>query len=93
MNIELGKLTILGFVQITGIHICVITYFINIGINIFLVKYNNRKVSDVIYGILLYSVFILTWIPINLISICSKENKWEQIIHTRSIGIKDIIKE
>lgn len=93
MKVELGTLTILGFVQITGIHICVITYLINIGINMFLVKYNKRKVSDVIYGIFLYSLFILTWIPINFISICSKEKKWEQIIHTRSIEIKDIIKE
>ena len=93
MKVELGTLTLLGLVQITGIHICAITYLINIGINIFLVKYNKRKVSDVILGILLYSVFILTWIPINFISIFSKEKKWEQIIHTRSIGIKDIINE
>ena len=93
MKAELGKLTILGLVQITGIHICIITYLINIGINIFLVKYNKRKVVDVIYGILLYSIFILTWIPINFISIFSKEKKWEQIVHTRRIGIKDIIEE
>lgn len=93
MKVELGTLNLLGLVQITGIHICVITYLINIGINIFLVKYNKRKISDVIYGILLYTLFILTWIPINFISIFSKEKKWEQIIHTRSIDIKDIIKE
>lgn len=91
MQVELGTFIILGFVEITGIHICIITYLINIGINIFLVKYNERKVFDVIYGIILYSFFILTWIPINFISVFSKEKKWEQIVHTRSIGIEEII--
>lgn len=93
MKVELDRLTLLGLVQITGIHLCVITYIINVGINMFLVKYNKRKISDVIYGILLYSLFILTWIPINVISIFSKEAKWEQIHHTRSMGIGDIIKD
>ena len=93
MKVELGKLTLLGLVQLTGIHICIITYLINVLINIFLVKYNKRKIFDVIYGILLYSFFIMTWIPINFISIVSKENKWEQIAHTRSIGIKEIVEE
>ncbi|MBQ8044258.1 MAG: glycosyltransferase family 2 protein [Clostridia bacterium] len=93
MKIELGTLTLLGLVQITGIHICVITYITNILINIFVVKYNKRKILRMLSGILLYSFFILTWIPINFISIVSKEKKWEQIIHTRSIGIEDIINE
>lgn len=93
MKLELGSLTLLGMIKITGIHICAITYLINILINIFLVKYNKRKISDVIYGILLYSFFMITWLPINVISIFSNEKKWEQIVHTRSIEIKDIVKE
>lgn len=91
MELNIGTLTVLGFLQITGTHIVIITYLISILINTFLVKYNKRKMSDVIYGILFYSFFMITWLPINVISIFSKEKSWEQIEHTKSISIKDII--
>lgn len=93
MKIELDTLNALGLVQITGMHLCAITYVINILINIFLVKYNNGKISDILSGVLMYTFFIVTWIPINFISIVSKEFKWEQIKHTRSVSIREIIKE
>lgn len=93
IKLELANLTVAGLVQITGIHIFISTYLINILINVFLVKYNKKKIFDVTYGVLLYTFFMITWIPINVISIFSKEKSWEQIAHTRSIGIKDIIKE
>ncbi len=93
VRLELEKLTVLGIVQIIGIHIFIISYLISILINVFLVKYNKRKICEVMYGILLYSFFMITWLPINIISIFSKEKNWEPIVHTRSIGIKEIVKE
>jgi len=93
MKIELGSLTLLGLVQITGLHLCAITYVTNILLNIFLVKYNKRKIVSVISGIFMYSFFIVTWIPINFVSLFSKQTNWEQIKHTRSVSITEIIKE
>ena len=60
--------------------------------NEFVVKYNKRKIVSMVSGILLYSFFIVTWIPINFVSIFSKQTKWEQIKHTRSVRIEDIVK-
>lgn len=92
-RLEIDNVTIFGFMQITGVHIFLITYVIGVLINVFLVKYNKRKMFDVVYGILLYSFFMITWLPINIISIFSNEKCWEPIKHTRSIGINEIINE
>ncbi len=93
MKMELGALNVLGLVQITGFHLCTITYAINVIINIFIVKYNKRKIVSMISGVIMYSFFIITWIPINFVSIFSKDFKWEQIKHTRSVSINEIVKE
>lgn len=93
IKMDLGTLTVFSLVQITGLHLGAITYLANVLLNIFLVKYNRRKILSMISGILLYTFFIVTWIPINFVSIFSKEDKWEQIKHTRSVKISDIIKE
>jgi len=93
IKLEFSSLNIFGIVQLTGIYIFIISYITNIFINVFLVKYNKRRISDVIYGILLYPFFMITWLPINIISIFSKEKSWEQVTHIRTIGIDDIISE
>ena len=93
IKIELETMTLLGLIQITGIHLATITYLFNILLNIFLVQYNKRKITSMISGIVLYSFFIITWIPINILSIFSKEEKWEYIKHTKSVEIGDIVKD
>ena len=93
VRMELETLTVLSIVQITGMHFGLITYIANILLNIFLVKYNKRKITSVLSGVLLYSFFILTWVPINFVSIFSKKANWEEIKHTRSVRIHDIVKQ
>lgn len=93
VRIELEKLTALSIVQITGLHFGSVTYATNILLNIFLVKYNRRKIIRMLPGILMYTFFIVTWIPINFVSIFTKDAKWEQITHTRCVKIHDIVKE
>ena len=93
INIEAGALTFLGLIKITSLHLCTITYLINIVINVFIIKYNKIKISNMILPILLYSFFIITWIPINIVSIFIKNSNWEQIKHTRSVRIGEIVKE
>lgn len=93
VKMELETLTALSLVQITGMHLGAITYIANILLNVFLVKYNKRKITSMLSGIFLYTFFIVTWIPINFVSIFSKDSKWEQITHTRCVRIYDIVKE
>jgi cellulose synthase/poly-beta-1,6-N-acetylglucosamine synthase-like glycosyltransferase len=46
-----------------------------------------RKMSK---GILFMWFFVISWIPINLICLCSKTTEWKQITHVRNLSLKDI---
>lgn len=92
INYQLGTLTLVTIVQLTGLHLGIATYLLSIVLNVFLVIYDNKNIKDVIAGILFYTIFIVTWIPINFISIFKKEIKWEEIKHTRNIDVKEIVK-
>ena len=70
----------------------VATYLIGIILNIFILKYNHRKVKDGLSGVLLFFFFIITWIPINIVCLIKKSNKWEHIAHNRNVDIKTLIK-
>ena len=92
INYQLGTLTTVAIVQLTGLHFGIVTYLLNVLLNMFLVIYDKKKITDVITGILFYTIFIITWIPINCISLFKKEIKWEEIKHTRSIDVNEVIK-
>ena len=52
--------------------------------NIFVVKYNHKKPRDIISGIFFFSLFLLSWIPINIVCLIKKTDNWEQIKHDRN---------
>ena len=56
--------------------------------------FNNKKkdLKGMTASIILFSIFVLSWIPINISVFVKKYNKWEAIKHTRSIKIDDIKK-
>ena len=41
---------------------------------------------------ILFTLFMLTWFPINIVSLFKKEVKWKHIGHNKSINIDDIVK-
>ena len=43
-------------------------------------------------GILLFSLFMLTWVPINFICLFKKDMSWEPIKHKRGMGIDEVNK-
>ena len=90
MQIELAPLTILSFLRITGIHFGIISYVINIIVNIYVVYYNKKDITKLLKGTLFFPIFILTWLPINFVSIFTKKEKWEEIKHIRDINIEDM---
>lgn len=65
----------------------VVSYFISVGIAIFVVKYNKKDVKNSLSGIITFPFFLITWIPINIICLFTKKIKWEPIKHTRDISI------
>lgn len=73
-----------------GIFFLVLTYISGVIVSIFVVQYNKRKSRDVISSIALFALFILTWIPINIMCVFKKDMKWEAIKHNRSIDATDM---
>ena len=76
-----------------GIDSLILTYLISVLVNCLIIKYNNHKIKDSISAILLFNVFIITWIPINLICLYKKKISWEAINHTRNIKINSANKQ
>ena len=54
------------------------------------VIYLGKSIKKVWKGIILFPIFILTWLPINVICIVTKDVKWEQIKHNRAIKLEEI---
>ena len=65
-----------------------VSYLSSIFIALITVVINKKKVN--ILGVLLFPLFIFTWIPINIIVLFKKECKWEQIAHDRVLTIDEV---
>ncbi|MDD3187068.1 MAG: glycosyltransferase family 2 protein [Bacilli bacterium] len=68
----------------------VLSYFLSVGIAIFVVKYNKKEVKNSLTGIMTFPFFLITWIPINIVCLYTKKVKWDPIKHTRDISIDNI---
>ncbi len=73
-----------SYLYATGLIFFIVFYFINVAMNIFVVKYNKKSVKNIMSGIIFFTLFIATWIPINIICMIKKTDSWEQIKHDRS---------
>ena len=57
-------------------------------VRIYLIKRYNKKIKDNIGGILLFDLFLITWIPINFICLFIEKCNWDSIKHNRNIDIE-----
>ncbi len=90
-GIELND--IFSYISSLGLVCFMIVYLGSVIINIFVIMYYKRDVYDSLHGILLFSLFIITWIPINFIYLFKKELKWVQIEHKKKANVKEILIE
>lgn len=67
-----------------------LSYLLSIAIAIFVVKYNKKEVKNSLTGIMTFPIFLITWIPINIVCLFTKKVKWEPINHTRDISIDNL---
>lgn len=81
---------IFSYVFSLGFLFFLITYVINVIINIYVITYYDRDAYESMHGILLFFVFILSWIPINVICFCKKDLKWVPIEHNRNSNMNEI---
>lgn len=68
----------------------IIVYIIGVIFRIIVIKKCNKNLKDNISGILLFDIFLLSWIPINFICLFKKSCDWDQIKHSRNIKAEDL---
>lgn len=66
-------------------------YITSVALSIFVLKANDKKIKDNLKGILTLPIFILTWIPINIVALWKRNYRWERIEHNKKINIENIL--
>jgi cellulose synthase/poly-beta-1,6-N-acetylglucosamine synthase-like glycosyltransferase len=70
-----------------------ITYLLGVILNMFVLIYYKRDIYETLEGIFLFTVFILTWIPINVICLFKKNLKWVPIEHNKSANVEVLLNQ
>lgn len=53
-------------------------------------KNNRHTIQGLGKGIISFILFIISWIPINIISFFKRQKRWEAITHTRALTLSDL---
>ena len=77
---------------VTGILGFIASYLATLIVTLFVTLYNKKSISGMLPALILFTVFMLTWMPINVVCLFKKNVKWNHIGHNKSINIDDIIK-
>lgn len=70
--------------------IFLVNYFIGTIFRMVVIKKCNKSIKDNIWGILLFDLFVLSWLPINFICLFMKDCNWEHIKHDRNVDTLNI---
>lgn len=91
VGIELND--IFSYIFSLGFVCFMIGYLIGVIINMFVLIYYKRDLYDDLHGIFLFALFMITWIPINIICLFKKELKWVPIEHNKKVNLEAILTE
>ena len=67
-------------------------YILSIAAEVLIVLLCKKNPLKLVFGILLFPLFIFTWIPINILCFIKKQTKWEEIKHDRNVQIHEVMK-
>ena len=82
---------IFSYLFASGIFFFFILYASGIVLSLFILLYNHKKIRRVLGAVLMFAVFILTWIPINIVCLVKRNIKWEPIKHNRDVNINSLL--
>lgn len=68
----------------------VISYLFGVVVRIILLKRYNKSFKDNIGGVLLFDLFVFSWLPINFICLFIKSCNWDSIKHNRNVDIENV---
>ena len=66
------------------------TFFLPIFVGIVIMLMDKKPIKPMIKGLLLYPLFLGSWLLINFKCLFIRNTKWEKIEHVRDIKIKDV---
>lgn len=71
----------------------ILGYILSFIVSIYATMRYKKSILKSLSGIILFVIFIFSWVPINIICIFSKkEIKWDPIKHDRAIDVEDLVK-
>jgi len=88
---SLGQFELIDILCNNKVISLIIGYGVSIILSLIVVVIDKRKIKNVFKGIFTLSIFMITWIPINVACILKKEFYWEPIKHTRNLDIESVI--
>lgn len=71
----------------------VITYSGMLLLGVVVVTILHKRLAPSIKGILMFPIFMLTWLPINFLCMFLKNIQWSEIRHTRNVRIDEVGKK
>ncbi len=75
---------------INSIIFSVAIYLAQIIICVYTVLVGKKNLKKYISGILLFPVFMITWLPINIVILFQKNVKWQHIPHSKNVTIDEV---
>jgi len=78
--------------SIVGVLGFILSYIGTLIVSLFVTIYNKKDINGMLPALILFTLFMLTWIPINVVCLFKKNIKWQHIGHNKDINIDDIIK-
>ena len=75
---------------ITSVIFSIAMYLAQVILSTFVILINKKPLKKYLSGILLFPVFIITWLPINIIILFQKNIKWKHIPHNKNITIDEV---
>ena len=78
---------------LTGFIGSIISYLVTTVFTIIVVIAQGKKVIPLLKGILLFPLFILSWVPLHIYCFIREQNTWDEIKHSKNIRIDDMESE
>ncbi len=78
--------------SVVGVLGFLISYFATLVVTLFVTVYNKKSISAMLPSLILFTLFMLSWLPINVVCLFKKNVKWNHIGHNKDVNIDDIIK-
>lgn len=70
----------------------IIGFMLSLGMGVLIIKLSKKSVKEALKGLIMFTIFMMSWVPINVICMFKKTVVWEEIKHSRSISIDSIKK-